>query len=562
MKTENPIQAPIQAFQTFAELSLPAPLLQSLAAMSFATPTPIQAKAIPAGLEGRDVIGTAQTGTGKTAAFSVPMLTALYKNPGQCALVLAPTRELAAQIHKVLRQLGKGSKLNGSLVVGGESFRRQADELGRGCEYVVATPGRLNDHLDRGTVDLSSVSILVLDEVDRMLDMGFLPQLKQILGRIPKKRQTMLFSATLPKEVTRFVDTLVNEPLRISVGDTAAPNLQITQTVRTLTSLEKNAALVEELKTRKGKVIVFVRTQSRTQRLERLLEKDGIDAVVLHGGRTQAQRKQALEAFRNGRPGIMLATDLAGRGIDIVDIDHVINYDVPATREDYIHRIGRTGRAGLKGEAVSFVEIGNRDEMRVVGIKPDPSQPTGRRVQTGPARHHGGTSRPHAPRSFEGRPARREEGDRRPRHEHREARTERRTHHAPRITRTEELPAGRSDWAEGAGPARGGSYRSDRHPSDRGGRQASSHPPAAPRREDSRPPRREGGHEDRWTPPHRRDGAGPRPAGKFGSDRPRFGAGPRPSGPRRERTDRAERPERAQGSAPRRPFNARPTRTR
>jgi len=365
--------------------------------MSFVSPTAVQAGSIPPALSGKDVVGTAQTGTGKTAAFAVPMITALYDRPGKVGLVLAPTRELASQIHKVMRQMARGSRLEGALVVGGESFHRQTSEIRRGVDYIIATPGRLNDHLQQRTIDLSKVCFLVLDEVDRMLDMGFLPQIKDVMRFVPKQRQTLLFSATLPTEVARFVELLVTSPHRIAVGDSSKPSSQVTQTIRRLGPGDKQRALIEELRARQGKVLVFVRTKSRTQRLLRLLEHEGFEAACLHGGRTQAQRKHALEKFRRGSHPVLIATDLAGRGLDIVDVDTVINFDAPSTREDYIHRIGRTGRLDRTGEAVTFVEQGNADEEQVVtGIRPPrpapgpraprPPMPVG---QQGPRRPQG-----------------------------------------------------------------------------------------------------------------------------------------------------------------------------
>ena len=339
----HPFGDNLKTFQSFNDLNIPLSMKESLKEMNFLTPTPVQAGAIPAGLAGRDIVGTAQTGTGKTGAFGIPLLASICATPGKRALILAPTRELASQIHKVLRTIGKKSSLTGSLVVGGESFRRQADELSRDIDYIVATPGRLNDHLRERTADLSQVSVLVLDEVDRMLDMGFLPQIKEVLRGVPKKRQTMLFSATLPENVLRFVNPLVSEPVRVTVGTSTSSTLQINEKVVRVRQEEKLPRLLEQLRGQKGKVLIFVRTQSRTYRLIRALEREGFRAVCLHGGRTQGQRKQALERFRGGSHPYMVATDLAGRGLDIVDIDHVINFDVPETREDYIHRIGRTG---------------------------------------------------------------------------------------------------------------------------------------------------------------------------------------------------------------------------
>lgn len=383
--------------------------------MKFVTPTPIQARAIPAALAGKDVIGTAATGTGKTGAFGVPMMANLFDRPKMTGLVLAPTRELAAQIHEVLKKISQGSKMYGALVVGGESFGRQERELAQNVDFVVATPGRLNDHLEQRTVDLSSVGILVLDEVDRMLDMGFLPQLKRILGHVPKDRQTLLFSATLPPEVTRLVEGMVEEPVRVTVDDVAKPTSKVKEEILHVDQADKNDLLLKQLRERSGKVLVFARTQSRTQRILRLLDKEGVPATCLHGGRSQAQRKRALEDFRSGRRPVMVATDLAGRGIDIKDIDHVINYDVPANREDYIHRIGRTGRAGAEGTALSFVVRGDADEEAVVtGTRPRRAQASAPRPG-GPRRSSPNRGRPsHGPdRSGHFTGARRGRGGRR-----------------------------------------------------------------------------------------------------------------------------------------------------
>jgi len=368
----------LNTFESYNDLDIAAPLKAALQEMKFLTPTPIQAKAIPAGLSGKDVVGTAQTGTGKTGAFAVPMLNFLYKNPGKNGLILAPTRELAAQIHKVMRTMSKGSKLRGTLVVGGESFPRQVREIRDGADYIIATPGRLNDHLQQRTIKLGNVAVFVLDEVDRMLDMGFLPQIKEVLTQVPVKRHTMLFSATLPSDVQRFVDKLVTEPIRISVGDGAKPNVLVKETIKVVQPGEKTRLIVEELKAREGKTLIFMRTKARTERTLRLLEREGMYVVLLHGGRSQGQRKHALEDFRANKNAVMIATDLAGRGLDVVDIDTVINYDAPSTREDYIHRIGRTGRAGATGEAITFIEAGNREEeMIVTGKRPE-------KVQRGP----------------------------------------------------------------------------------------------------------------------------------------------------------------------------------
>lgn len=341
--------------------------------MGFVKPTPVQAEAIPPGLEGKDILGTAQTGTGKTGAFGIPLLTRLFDDPKKQALILAPTRELAAQIDKVLREMSRNMKLFGVLVVGGESMRRQIDDIKKGWDYVVATPGRLNDHLREGVISLKHVHILVLDEVDRMLDMGFLPQIKETMRAVPKERQTLLFSATLPTEITKLAASLLNDPVRVAIGPVAEPIAKVAETT-ILTSHEgKNSLILKEISKRHGRILIFARTKSRAERLAKLIQKDGYNVVLLHGDRSQVQRKQALERFRKGTHQIMVATDLAGRGIDVPDIEHVINFDVPQTREDYIHRIGRTGRAGKTGEAITFLLNGDMDgEMVLKGQKPPP----------------------------------------------------------------------------------------------------------------------------------------------------------------------------------------------
>ncbi len=338
--------------------------------MNYLQPTPIQADAIPPALLGKDILGTAQTGTGKTAAFGIPLLSKLSANNNMDALILAPTRELAAQIHQMLTEFSYGQNIFGALVVGGESFTRQRSEIQRGVDYVVATPGRLNDHLTGGTISLSRMGFLVLDEVDRMLDMGFLPQIKAIMKFVPQRRQTLMFSATLPKEIETLANALLRHPVRIAVDTILAPAAQISETTLNTTHHGKGALVLEELKTRQGRVLIFARTKSRTERLAKLIHTQGHAVVCLHGGRTQAARKQALERFRKGTHRVMVATDLAGRGIDVTDIEHVINYDVPATREDYIHRIGRTARFGKTGNAVNFLVAGDFDGEKVLSGKP------------------------------------------------------------------------------------------------------------------------------------------------------------------------------------------------
>jgi ATP-dependent RNA helicase DeaD len=360
---------------SFDQFNIPAPLLASLSRMSFAVPTPVQAATLEPALEGRDILATAQTGTGKTGAFAIPTLASIYANPGKVALVLAPTRELAAQILKVFTQMSKGTKLKGAVLVGGESFTRQVYQLRGGVDFIIATPGRLNDHLQQGTVKLSKVGIFVLDEVDRMLDMGFAPQIKQVLEHVPEERQTLLFSATLPEEVMRLVNAMLNEPVKVNIGSALVPAAQIDEQVTRTSSEGKMSLLLEELAKRAGKILIFVRTKSRTDRLAKTLINSGHNAVYMHGGRSNGQRSDALKKYRSGSHRIMVATDVAGRGIDVADIEQVINFDVPATREDYIHRIGRTARIGNSGIALTFVTDEDSHADYIITGKKKPSGP-------------------------------------------------------------------------------------------------------------------------------------------------------------------------------------------
>ncbi|MGE0173208.1 MAG: DEAD/DEAH box helicase [Oligoflexales bacterium] len=355
---------------SFDQFNLPKPLISSLVRMNFTTPTPVQEATLTPALEGRDILATAQTGTGKTGAFGIPTLATIYSNPGTTALVLAPTRELAAQILKVFLQMSKGTKLKGALLVGGESFTRQVYQIRSNVDFIIATPGRLNDHLQQGTVDLSRVGIFVLDEVDRMLDMGFAPQIKQVLNHVPTERQTLLFSATLPDEVMKLVNGMLKDPVKVTIGSASVPAAQIDEQMTRTSQDGKIGLLLEELGKRAGKVLIFVRTKSRTDRLAKTLINKGFSAVFMHGGRSNGQRSDALKKYRAGSHRIMVATDVAGRGIDVADIEQVINYDVPATREDYIHRIGRTARIGNTGIALTFVtDEDDQAEYIVTGKK-------------------------------------------------------------------------------------------------------------------------------------------------------------------------------------------------
>ncbi|HNR31287.1 MAG TPA: DEAD/DEAH box helicase [Candidatus Hydrogenedentes bacterium] len=343
---------------TFTDFDLEPRCLRVLDAMGIETPTPIQEQAIPLALEGRDLIATAQTGTGKTLGFALPALTRLAGGPSRkCRmLVLVPTRELAVQVHEVVKVVGKALHLKTALLYGGVGFEPQTAALRAGADIVVATPGRLLDHMGRGAMRFKDLEILVLDEADRMLDMGFLPDIQRILRQLPRDRQTMLFSATFPDELRRIAAEMTRDPQRISVGAVRMPVESVRQLLYPVRQEDKSRLLIELLRDEKvDSAIVFLRTKSRTHRLGLALRKAGLKPAVIHGDLSQAQRQQALDGFRNGKYRILVATDVAARGLDIEDVSHVINYDIPTNADDYIHRIGRTARAEREGDAITFV---------------------------------------------------------------------------------------------------------------------------------------------------------------------------------------------------------------
>ena len=352
---------------TFQDFKLAPPIGKALQAMAYETPTPIQIQAIPAALSRRDVIACAQTGTGKTAAFCIPILVRLLHAPGKTALILVPTRELALQIEGVWNQLSRFSPgMTCTSLIGGKAMQPQIRALEKDPRVIIATPGRLIDHLGQGTLSISRTEILVLDEADRMLDMGFEPQLNQILRFLPKTRQTLLFSATLPANIEQLSNKYLKDPVRISVGAVSQAAPKVAQTVVSTTSHLKNEALLDELNQRKGSILVFARTQARTDRVARYLTQYGVRVNRIHGGRTQGQRNSALLGFRNGQVRILVATDIAARGIDVTHIAHVINYDLPQVAEDYIHRIGRTARAGADGQAISLLTPEDRSQWKEI----------------------------------------------------------------------------------------------------------------------------------------------------------------------------------------------------
>ena len=341
---------------TFQTMGLPEALNHTLTHMKFEVPTPIQQQAIPMALEGKDILGSAQTGTGKTGAFGIPVIAHLMNDPKGSALIMTPTRELAAQVLKQLKQmLGQKSKIRTALLIGGESMVKQFRQLDHNPRLVVGTPGRIHDHLTREKLSLDDTKFLVLDETDRMLDMGFSIQIEAILEHMPHKRQTMLFSATLPKNIQRISENYLEDPIRIAVDPTSTPAKNIKQDVLKIKDAEKYPQLLKELDERAGSVIIFMKTKHATDKMATKLSKDGIAADAVHGDLRQSKRDRVIAAFRKEKFRVLVATDVAARGLDIPHIEHVINFDLPQCPEDYIHRIGRTARAGAEGCAVCFV---------------------------------------------------------------------------------------------------------------------------------------------------------------------------------------------------------------
>lgn len=376
-----PASAPVE---TFEDMCLHASIMKDIAFHQYTTPTPIQAQAMPVALSGRDLLGCAETGSGKTAAFSIPMIQHCLAQPpvrhgdGPLALVLAPTRELAQQIEKEVKAFSRSlDNFRTAIVVGGTNIGEQRSELRAGVEVVVATPGRFIDHLQQGNSSLSRVSYVVLDEADRMLDMGFEPQIREVMKNLPKKHQTLLFSATMPEEIEALAQEYLSSPVRVKVGKVSSPTANVSQNLNKVTDEEKVdhllALLVEESSQaeRAGHpaplTIVFVERKTRCDEISDALVAQGLKAAALHGGRSQAEREAALRDFRKGSISVLVATDVASRGLDVTGVAHVVNLDLPKTMEDYVHRIGRTGRAGAMGRATSF--FADRDAFLVAQIR-------------------------------------------------------------------------------------------------------------------------------------------------------------------------------------------------
>jgi len=354
---------------TFDELGLSAELLRAISEQGYTEPTPVQSQGIPPILRGQDIMAGAQTGTGKTAAFTLPMLQRLKQHANTSvsparhpvrALIIAPTRELAAQVHESIRTYGKHIALRSACVFGGVNIDPQIAELRAGVEILVATPGRLLDHVHQRTVHLGQVEILVLDEADRMLDMGFMPDIKRILALLPAQRQSLMFSATFPEDIKRLAAQMLKEPVRVQVAPSNAVTELVTHSAFKVDERYKREFLERLIRDRDMRqVLVFTRTKISASRLARALQRDGFACAALHSDRTQQERMQALGDFKEGKLQLLVATDIAARGLDIEQLPHVINYELPHNPEDYIHRIGRTGRAGQPGEAISLVA---RDE--------------------------------------------------------------------------------------------------------------------------------------------------------------------------------------------------------
>ena len=354
-----------QSGATFYGLGIAPTILETLERMKFKIPTPIQFKAIPIAIEGNDIIGVAQTGTGKTLAFGIPMLQRLAQTSGR-GLVLVPTRELALQVDEVLSKLGAQLGMKTAVLIGGASMHLQIQALRRNPRVIIATPGRLIDHLNQAILRLDDVKILVLDEADRMLDMGFAPQIERIFKYLSRERQTMLFSASIPEKIVKIAASHMKLPVSVEIARSGTAAKGITQELFIIKKEEKNALLIKLLEQYRGTVLIFSRTKRGAARLTRGLRSVGHYAAEIHSDRSLAQRREALEGFKSGKYRILVATDIAARGIDVKGIELVINFDLPDDAENYIHRIGRTGRAGYEGRAISLATPEQRGEVRSI----------------------------------------------------------------------------------------------------------------------------------------------------------------------------------------------------
>ena len=358
---------------TFESFGLSETISSSLKNMGFVNPTPIQEQSIPIGLKGLDILGSAQTGTGKTAAFGIPIIENLNKDKNGIAVILAPTRELAKQIYDVIRELlGYKNTLKVTALIGGESITNQLRNLKRGPRIIIGTPGRINDHINRKSLYVKKTKILVLDETDRMLDMGFGIQIDEIVRNMTGKRQTLMFSATIPDDISRLADKYLVNPQRISIGSINQIPKSLKQEILKIRSNEKYDQLVEELKNRSGSVLVFIKTKYACDRMAKKLSFDGVKATAIHGDLKQNRRNRIISDFRNNKFSVLIGTDIVCRGLDVPQIEHVINFDLPQVAEDFIHRIGRTARAGMSGSVVSFITPNDHLKWRAIQKILDP----------------------------------------------------------------------------------------------------------------------------------------------------------------------------------------------
>ncbi len=349
----------------FSGLGIAPSILNVINKFKFIHPTPIQEKAIPIGLEGKDLVGIAQTGTGKTLAFGIPMIQRALQSNGM-GLVVLPTRELALQVNESLRLVGDSLGIKTALIIGGASMGHQISEIRRKPNIIIGTPGRIIDHLNQRILSLADVKMLVLDEADRMLDMGFAPQLKQILQHVPAERQTLLFSATMPPEIMKIARNFMKLPVQIEIVPSGTAATNVTHEVFIVPREQKISLLLKLINDYRGSILVFMRTKYSVKRVVHYLRNSGHIVGELHSNRSPNQRRDALEGFKNGRYRILVATDIAARGIDVTNIELVINYDLPAQPEDYVHRIGRTGRAGASGHAISFATPDQLRDLRII----------------------------------------------------------------------------------------------------------------------------------------------------------------------------------------------------
>ena len=380
-----------ETVMSFHDMNLPQALKDSLTALNFITPTPIQAKTIPLALAGGDVLGSAQTGTGKTLAFALPLIAKICENPTSGGLILTPTRELAQQISNAIRAIcAKNLQIKTTLVIGGDPIFKQIQNLRNAPQIIVGTPGRVIDHLERGTLNTDSLNFLILDEADRMFDMGFGIQLDRIMSELPKERQTLMFSATFPPSIEKLASKHLVSPARVSMGSVVSPIKNIKQDMVRVGEGDKYAKLLEELGTREGSVIIFVKTKMSTERLAEKLTRDHHESIAIHGDLKQQKRERVIAAFRKGTTRVMVATDVVARGLDIPHIQHVINYDLPQCPEDYIHRIGRTARAGAQGSSLCLITPTDAKKWFAIQKFMDPSAKEDRSYSAGSGGGSGG----------------------------------------------------------------------------------------------------------------------------------------------------------------------------